>query len=100
SYYTAYLERGPVPRYWTRALAAADAGPHDTRLLSLPGTDFAAYRWGDTIDPIEPGLIDRPFVARELVPFGSDASANLLQAHARRLADEVMVDYGAPATHT
>ena len=64
--------------------------PHDTRLLSLPGSDFAAYTWGDTIDPIEPGLIDRPFVARELVPFGSAAGANLLQALDRRLQEGVL----------
>ena len=23
--------------------------------FEIPGADFAAYRWGDTIDPIEPG---------------------------------------------
>jgi arabinofuranan 3-O-arabinosyltransferase len=90
TYYSAYLERGAVPAYWTRALAAADAQPHNTRLLSLPGSDFAAYTWGYTIDPIEPGLINRPFVARELVPFGSAAGANLLQALDRRLQEGVL----------
>ena len=34
--------------------------PHDTRVLELPGTDFASYRWGNTVDPITPGLMDRP----------------------------------------
>ena len=33
-----------------------------------PGPDFASYRWGNTVDPITPGLMDRPYVARELIP--------------------------------
>jgi arabinofuranan 3-O-arabinosyltransferase len=85
TYYSPYLERSGVPGYWSKALADANAGPHDTRLLSLPGSIEAAYTWGDTLDPIEPGLIDRPFVARELVPMGSDAGANLLKALDSRL---------------
>ncbi len=48
---------------------------------------------GDTRDPIEPGLMDRPFVARELVPWGSEPSANLLQALDRRVQE----DEGEPA---
>jgi arabinofuranan 3-O-arabinosyltransferase len=87
TYYSAYLERTSVPRYWQRALAAADAGPHDTRVLSVPGSIEATYTWGDTLDPVEPGLIDRPFVARELVPMGSVSGANLLQALDGRLQD-------------
>ncbi len=85
TYYSAYLERVGVPAYWRQALATADAQPHDTRLLSVPGSVEAAYTWGDTLDPIEPGLIDRPFVARELVPMGSIAGANLLDALDGRL---------------
>ena len=57
-------------------------------MLALPGADFAAYRWGDTIDPIEPGLMDRPYVARELVPWGSEAATNLLIALDRRVQEE------------
>ena len=67
--------RGGARRTGSTALRDVDARPHDTRVLALPGSDFAAYRWGVTIDPIEPGLIDRPYVARELVPWGSPPSA-------------------------
>ena len=35
-----------------------------------------------TVDPITPGLLDREYVARELVPFGSPESAALLTATA------------------
>ena len=52
----------------------------DTRVYELPGTDFASYRWGNTVDPITPGLIDRPYVARELIPYGTPPSADLLNA--------------------
>ena len=79
-----------VPSYWTQAAAALDAKPHDTRVLEIPGADFAAYRWGQTVDPITPGLMDRPYVARELVPWGSPASANLLKAFDRRLQEGVL----------
>jgi arabinofuranan 3-O-arabinosyltransferase len=81
AYYQSALERsGQIPKYWQQAIAALDAGSHNTRVLALPGSDFASYRWGDTRDPIEPGLMDRPYVARELVPWGSAQSANLLAA--------------------
>ena len=69
-----------LPSYWRQAIAALDAGPHDTRILQLPGADFDHYRWGTTLDPIVPGLTDRPFVGRELIPYGSAASADLLRA--------------------
>jgi arabinofuranan 3-O-arabinosyltransferase len=87
-YYSRSLERDEaVPGYWTKAIRDLDAESHDTRVLDLPGSDFTSYRWGDTRDPIEPGLMDRPFVARELVPWGSAPSANLLQALDRRVQE-------------
>ncbi len=74
-----------VPQYWKDAAAYLDAQPHDTRVLELPGADFASYRWGNTVDPITPGIMDRPYVARELIPYGSAASANLLNAFDLRI---------------
>ena len=59
-------------------------------MLEIPGADFASYRWGQTVDPITPGLMDRPYVARELVPWGSPASADLLNALDRRLQEGVL----------
>ena len=90
-FYTKDLTRDEnIPQYWTDAIAALDAQPHDTRVLEIPGSDFAAYRWGQTVDPITPGLMDRPYVARELVPWGSAASADLLNAFDRRLQEGVL----------
>jgi arabinofuranan 3-O-arabinosyltransferase len=76
-----------IPEYWHDAAAHVDAEDHDTRVLVLPGTDFASYRWGNTVDPVLPGLIDRPSVQRELIPYGSPASANLLNAFDLRMQE-------------
>ncbi len=57
------------------------------RVYELPGADFGNYRWGGTVDPVLPGLIDRPYLARELVPQGGAATADLLGAIERRLSD-------------
>ncbi len=86
--YGTNLERDEdIPAYWEQAAAALDAAGHDTRVLELPGSDFASYRWGNTVDPVTPGLMDRPFVARELIPYGSPASADLLNAFDRRMQE-------------
>lgn len=69
-----------VPAYWVEAAKALDDGSHDTRVLEMPGIDFASYRWGNTVDPITPGLMDRDYAARELIPYGSPASASLMNA--------------------
>ena len=79
-----------VPSYWRDAAAWLDHRGNDTRVLELPGSDFAAYRWGNTVDPITPGLMDRPYVARELIPYGSPPSADLLNALDRRLQEGVL----------
>src|SRR3712207_9388431 len=68
--------------------AYLDSRGDDTRVLEIPGSDFASYRWGTTIDPVTPGLMDRPYVARELIPYGSAPSADLLIALDRRLQED------------
>jgi hypothetical protein len=86
----ANLERDDIPQYWFDAIGSFDARPHDTRVLEVPGTDFAAYRWGNTVDPITPGLMDRPYAARELIPYGSPPSTDLLNAFDRRLQENTL----------
>src|SRR2546421_10608387 len=76
--YSAGVRRdGDVPAYWRTAASALDAGDHATRVYELPGSDFANSPWGGPVDPVAPGLIDRPYVAREVIPWGSAPSANL-----------------------
>ncbi len=69
-----------IPAAWSDAAAYLDRGNSDTRVLEVPGSDFAAYRWGHSGDPVLPGLIDRDHVARELIPQGSPASAEIIVA--------------------
>lgn len=76
-----------IPDYWNEAAAALDARDDGTRVLEVPGSDFASYRWGNTVDPVLPGLMDRPYVARELIPYGSPASAELLNALDHRMQE-------------
>jgi arabinofuranan 3-O-arabinosyltransferase len=76
-----YLERPEdVPAYWTAAGQVLQKGDQATRAMEVPGIDFANYRWGASVDPITPGLTDRDYSARELVPWGAPASANLTNA--------------------
>ena len=69
-----------LPSYWTAAANYLNSQPASSRVLGLPGEDFAAYSWGVTEDPVPSGLLDRPYVSRQVVPSGTPASANLVQA--------------------
>ncbi len=87
--YTPSLLRSEyIPAYWNDAASALDT-TSSTRVWETPGIDFADYRWGGTVDPITPGLIERPYVARELIPYGSPGAADLLNAIERRLNDNL-----------
>lgn len=79
-----------IPSYWLDAAERLDRAGSDTRVLELPGANFAAYRWGNAIEPITPLLIDRPYLAREVLPYGSPESALLLDALDRRLQNGVL----------
>jgi hypothetical protein len=76
-----------LPDYWTRAATAIDRRGDETRVLEVPGSAFAAYRWGDTIEPITPGITDRPYVAREVLPSGAPQSVDFLDALDHRIQE-------------
>jgi len=97
SFYSSALVRDDIPQYWYDAIADVDGRPHDTRILEIPGADFSNYRWGGTVEPITPGLTDRPYVAREVVPWGSPASANLVDAFDRLLQERTLPPEAVPA---
>jgi len=78
-----------LPSYWTDAAAWLDAQSQDLRVLELPGADFGAYRWGDTQDPLTPGLIDRPWIGREITAYGTPASVDLIRALDRTLQEGI-----------
>jgi arabinofuranan 3-O-arabinosyltransferase len=76
-----------IPAYWDEVAAHLSAGDDATRVLEVPGADFASYRWGNTVDPVTPGLTDRAYAARELIPYGTPAAADLLSALDRRIQE-------------
>ncbi|HSS09924.1 MAG TPA: alpha-(1-_3)-arabinofuranosyltransferase family protein, partial [Acidimicrobiales bacterium] len=90
-----------LPSYWPAAAnylssqGLEPAGPagtpgYATRVLELPGADFSHYRWGATLDPVTPALTDRPFVSREVQPYGTEGSVDLVRGIDRRLQEGVL----------
>jgi len=69
-----------IPSYYRVAARYLDEHGEDTRALVLPGEDFAAYDWGNLIDPIWPGIMTRPEIQREQLIQGSYPTADLLDA--------------------
>jgi len=78
------------PAYVRAAAKALDSAHPGTRLYAMPGNNFAAYRWGDTIDTVYPGLMTRPFVTHEQQIMGSLPTADVLEAVDGPLQDGVM----------
>jgi len=78
-----------VPDYEQALANDLDAKGDATRVLELPGADFAHYRWGSTLDSVTYGLMDRPTVQRELVPYGEAGSVDLVRSLDRRLQEGV-----------
>ncbi len=73
-----FTQPSVLPHYVTKTAQALNAVHTKTRVLAIPGENFAAYRYGDVIDPVWPGLLTRPFVTREQQALGSLASYDLL----------------------
>jgi hypothetical protein len=76
-----------LPAAWRDAARWLDERPHNTRILEVPGIDLAFHRWGAVWEPVTPGLTDRPYVARELIPYGGPGGVDLLTAFDRRIQE-------------
>lgn len=68
------------PEAWLRAAADLDDGVLTNRVLQLPGSEFGAFRWGYTVDPVLNGLTEKPVITRDLLPLGSPGVMDLLYA--------------------
>jgi hypothetical protein len=73
-----------------QAATALDSAHPGTRVYAIPGNNFGAQRWGDTIDTVYPGLMTRPFVTHEQQIMGSLPTADVLEAVDGPLQDGVM----------
>ncbi len=85
-----------VPAYETQVAKALDAGDDGSRVLELPGADFSHYRWGSTLDPVTEGLMDRPLVLRELIPYGEAGTVDLVRSLDRRIQEGVLETSAVP----
>jgi arabinofuranan 3-O-arabinosyltransferase len=68
------------PSYVLQAADALNTSHPGTRVFAVPGNNFGAYRWGDTIDTVWPALLTRPFVTHEQQTMGSLPTADILEA--------------------
>ena len=75
-----FTQPASLPSYQLAAINHLNATHPGTRVFAIPGNDFAAYRWGDTVDTPQPAFLDRDFVTREQQIMGSIATADTLYA--------------------
>jgi hypothetical protein len=68
-----------IPAAWVDAGHGLDRQlPQNTRAMVLPGSIFAYYRWGGTLDPILPRLTDRPVAVRYETPYSDLHAVDLM----------------------
>ena len=53
-----FTQPASLPSYEVAAINHLNATHPGTRVFAIPGNDFAAYRWGDTVDTPQPALLD------------------------------------------
>ena len=75
-----FTQPAHVPSYVHQAAKKLNSVHTATRVFAIPGNNFAAYRWGDTIDTVWPALLTRPFVTHEQQIMGSLPTADVLNA--------------------
>ena len=68
------------PEHVRQAAAALNSSHPGTRVYAIPGNNFGAQRWGETIDTVYPGVMSRPFVTHEQQIMGSLPTADVLEA--------------------
>ncbi|TDC42297.1 DUF3367 domain-containing protein [Micromonospora sp. KC213] len=75
-----------IPEHWRQTVDWLDRHAGYGTTLLVPGSNFAEYGWGRSLDePIQP-LLESRWAVRALVPAGSVGNARLLSAIDERLA--------------
>ena len=75
-----FTQPASLPSYQLAAIDHLNATHPGTRVFAIPGNDFAAYRWGDTVDTPQSAFLNRDFITREQQIMGSIATADTLYA--------------------
>ena len=69
-----------LPRSEQAAIGYLNSVNPGTRVMAIPGNDFASFRWGNTVDAPQPAFLTRPFLIHEQQVMGSMATADMLYA--------------------
>ncbi|HEX3946208.1 MAG TPA: alpha-(1-_3)-arabinofuranosyltransferase family protein, partial [Acidimicrobiales bacterium] len=77
---SSFVQPAAPPAYQMAAIDHLNATHPGTRVLAIPGDDFATDRWGDTVDTPQSAYLTRPFVTREQQIMGSMPTADTLYA--------------------
>jgi hypothetical protein len=75
-----FTQPAKLPSYQMQAINHLNKTHPGTRVLAIPGNDFASYSWGDTIDTPQPAYLTRDFITREQQILGSIPTADTLYA--------------------
>lgn len=75
-----FVQPAKLPRHQMQAIHYLNATHPRTRVLAIPGNDFASFRWGNTVDTPQPAFLTRPFAIHEQQIMGSMATADTLYA--------------------
>jgi len=75
-----FVQPAKLPTYQMKAITHLNTTHPGTRVLAIPGEQFASSRFGDTVDPPQPAFLTRPYVTREQQVMGSIATADTLAA--------------------
>jgi len=79
-----------LPAYEQQMANHLNAIHPGTRVLAIPGDNFAANRYGDTVDTPQPALLTRPFAIHEEQIMGSMPTADMLYAFDEPIQEQTL----------
>jgi arabinofuranan 3-O-arabinosyltransferase len=74
-----------VPGYWKQASSWLNAHTGDQTVLAVPGARWGEYTWGRPLDEPMQAELNVRWASRQIVPWGSDGMARLLEGIDDRL---------------
>jgi arabinofuranan 3-O-arabinosyltransferase len=87
-----FTQPAKLPSYQMQAIDHLNKTHPGTRVLAIPGNDFASDSWGDTIDTPQTASLSRDFITREQQILGSIPTADTLYAMDDPIQEDVAND--------
>jgi arabinofuranan 3-O-arabinosyltransferase len=91
-----FTQPAKLPSYQMQAIDHLNKTHPGTRVLAIPGNDFASDSWGDTVDTPQSAYLTRNFITREQQIMGSIPTADTLYAMDDPIQEDV-ANYNALA---